>query len=231
MNMLGPYELNQIITGDAKELSKAIPDDSVDLIFTDPVYDRIDDYRWLAETAARVLKPDRALFCFCGIGFLPQTLDALKECGLVYIWQAIIRKYGKIYHGNNGFISIYSNCLIFAKGDYTNHKKIGDLIDGLKFGRINRPIPKDDHQWGKSPDVVAHWVSAGSLKDQVIFDPFTGGGTVPAVCKQLNRHYLAFEIDPDTADLARQRVAETQPPLFVPENEQLELFIDNDNRD
>ena len=35
---LGPYDLNSIITGDARELSKAIPDASVDLIFTDPPY-------------------------------------------------------------------------------------------------------------------------------------------------------------------------------------------------
>ena len=40
MTTLGPYDLNTIITGDARELAKAIPDESVDLIFTDPVYDR-----------------------------------------------------------------------------------------------------------------------------------------------------------------------------------------------
>jgi len=50
---------NQIVTGDARELAKAIPDESIDLVFTDPVYDRIDDYRWLAETAARVLEPEQ----------------------------------------------------------------------------------------------------------------------------------------------------------------------------
>jgi DNA modification methylase len=48
---LGPYKLGfnsdenvGIYTGDARELSRAIPDESVDLIFTDPVYDRIEDY-------------------------------------------------------------------------------------------------------------------------------------------------------------------------------------------
>jgi hypothetical protein len=33
--------------------------------------------------------------------------------------------------------------------------------------------------------------------------------------------YLAFEIDPSTAEMARERVRNTQPPLFVPEAEQL----------
>ena len=60
-DMIGPYELDRIITGDARELAKAIPDESVDLIFTDPPYPRefLPLYGWLAETAARV--PDMVI--------------------------------------------------------------------------------------------------------------------------------------------------------------------------
>ena len=36
-------------------------------------------------------------------------------------------------------------------------------------------------------------------------------------------------IDPDTAELARERVRNTQPPLFVVEPEQLEL-LDEDRQ-
>ena len=68
---LGPYDLNTIITGDARQLAEAVPDESVDLIFTDPVYDRIDDYRWLAETAARVLRADCVLLIIGGVFFQP----------------------------------------------------------------------------------------------------------------------------------------------------------------
>jgi hypothetical protein len=41
----------------------------------------------------------------------------------------------------------------------------------------------------------------------------------------LDRRYLAFEIDPETADIARQRVRETQPPLFTPEPQQEEMNL------
>lgn len=54
----------------------------------------------------------------------------------------------------------------------------------------------------------------------VVLDPFTGGGTVPAVCKMLGRKYLAFEIMPEVAELARERVRNAQPPLFTLEPEQ-----------
>ena len=34
---IGAFETNQIYTGDTQELSKSLPDESIDLIFTDPV--------------------------------------------------------------------------------------------------------------------------------------------------------------------------------------------------
>jgi DNA modification methylase len=38
MNQIGPYELNTIVQGDCVALLKALPDESVDLIFADPPY-------------------------------------------------------------------------------------------------------------------------------------------------------------------------------------------------
>jgi hypothetical protein len=40
----------------------------------------------------------------------------------------------------------------------------------------------------------------------------------------LQRNYIAFEIDPDTAEMARERVLNTQPPLPLNYADQLELF-------
>ncbi|MBU1621856.1 MAG: hypothetical protein KJ604_20565, partial [Gammaproteobacteria bacterium] len=85
MDSLGPYLLgpndtpeNGIYTGDARELAEAIPDESVDLIFTDPVYDRIDDYRWLAEAVARVLKQDRACLVWCAQPLSAQCYNVMS---------------------------------------------------------------------------------------------------------------------------------------------------------
>ena len=92
MNRLGPYLLgpndtdkNGIYTGDARELARRIPDESVDLIFTDPVYDRIDDYRWLAETAARILKPGGSVMALCAHEYLDQVMKVM-DASLKYHW-------------------------------------------------------------------------------------------------------------------------------------------------
>ena len=64
MNKLGPYPMNSIVTGDARELAKAIPSGSVDLILTDPEYDHLDDYYWLYTECKRILKPEGNTLAF-----------------------------------------------------------------------------------------------------------------------------------------------------------------------
>ena len=215
-NRLGPYELNRIYTGDARELAKGIPDESVDLIFTDPVYQNIDDYHWLAETAARVLKPDRACLAFCGIGYLPETLDALRTGGLNYRWTM-----PHLTPGTGGYCDMgpsrWMCCLWFDKGHTVPSPRLYDVAftNGIT----------DWHIWRKNVAALIRMLNSWSDSLSVVLDPFTGGGTVPAVCKMLGRNYLAFEICPDTAELARERVRNTQPPLFVPMVEQVGMEL------
>jgi len=220
MDMLGPYELNTIITGDARELAKAIPDESVDLIFTDPVYDRIDDYRWLAETAARVLRPGGWCVAFQYTGYLSDTMTAMSRF-MKYQWQIILyysNRFKYVYSPVGK--STYTPALVYSNGEA---KRNGFSMDLRKssFNSFN-----SNHVWSKPLDWIAYYQSALSIMGNIVFDPFTGGGTVPAVCKMLRRNYLAFEIDPATADMARQRVAETQPPLLIDMPEQMSMSLD-----
>ena len=221
MTTLGPYDLNTIITGDARELAKAIPDESVDLIFTDPVYDRIDDYRWLAETAARVLKPNSACLVWAGVDRLNKCINAVGY-ELDYCW--LLTLFKTQYTGSTliqsiNIVSKQDHCIWFNKGRFKPNNLIWDVAVGKNLGRIYRGF-----KWNKDPGALLRYTNAFSNLDAIIFDPFTGGGTVPAVCKMLQRNYLAFEIDPATADMARKRVAETQPPLPIVYHEQMELL-------
>lgn len=222
---LGPYRLGYnetpdcgIYTGDARELAQAIPDESVDLIFTDPVYDHIEDYRWLAETAARVLKSGGMVLAQVGSEYryeaetvMRQYLSPLPLLAEVYsmafrrMWKFRVMQGWKPY-------------LWFSKGARNG---------GFVFDRFHSKRPnKNHHVWGDSHYFMSTYIQALTGAGAIILDPFTGGGTVPAVCKQLSRRYLAFEIDPATAALARERVRNTQPPLFVPEADQLPLIME-----
>lgn len=215
-----PEYLNQIVTGDARELAERIPEGSIDLIFTDPVYDRIDDYRWLAETAIRVLKPDRACMVFCGIGYLPETLAAMSGNGLDWQWQFVVYLSNNMQRASDIMFSKWQSLLWYAKGASKPHSYIQDL-------RLAPICGSPNHPWTKRSAGIAisHWLDAFTQADDIVWDPFTGGGTVPAVCKMLGRNYIAFEIEPDVAERARERVLNTQPPLFVLEPEQQEMQL------
>jgi DNA modification methylase len=219
MDRLGPYDLDTIYTGDAKELSKKIPDNSIDLIFTDPVYDRIEDYEWLAETAARVLKDDRACLVWA---LNPLVNDCTNAMGkyLVFERQLTLFMSGVTVGTHVGRLFVKTSpCIFMSKGQPKLSKQVWDISIGVSNSQKNGK----HHKWGKDPTTVFRWIEAFTQPGAIVLDPFTGGGTVPAVCKMLSRRYLAFEIDPETADLARQRVLMTQPPLIVPEPRQLEL--------
>ena len=211
---LGPYLLgpndtpeNGIYTGDARELAKAIPDESVDLIFTDPVYDRIDDYRWLAETGARVLRENGSMLAFCGNVYFSEVCGALLRFldPCPPLAQYVVGATGRIFN-----YSLQLNLLMlawFSKGRPTNK--------WMAVQQANPTRSERGHGWGKNDLMIAYRLEKFIPVNDFAFDPFTGGGTVPAVCKMLSRRYLAFEIDPDVAQMARDRVRHTQPPLPI----------------
>jgi hypothetical protein len=221
VNTLGPYLLgpnseNQgIYTGDARVLAPDIPDESVDLIFTDPVYQNIEDYRWLAETAARVLKPSGSCLAWCS-NIDQYVVKPIMERVLVFEAPLTYTVVGKTYLLFSRRLFVWSTpCLWFSRGQPTN-RAMPDTI-------ISTNSTAGGYKWNKNPESISSWVNAFSAN--VVMDFFTGEATVPAVCKMLGRKWLAFEIVPETAEKARERVRTTQAPLFVPEPEQMKMVI------
>lgn len=207
---------NNIVTGDARQLSERIPDESVDLIFTDPVYDRMEDYEWLAQVAGRVLKPGGALLAFCGIGWLEDTLAALRRGGMPVRWPLPIYMPGQTQRIHPRVFNHWQ-CLLWAGGDPVN--AFVDLQVSLTS------TLEGTHRWRKNPAVLRKYLQAFSAGGDVVLDLFAGGGGILATCKMLGRDYIAFELDPATAQGTNLRLQMTQPPLFVQEPEQAALDL------
>lgn len=227
MNRLGPYLLgpndeNQgIYTGDAKILAKEIPDESVDLIFTDPVYDRIEDYEWLAKTAARILKPRGHLIAFYQTNLARQTANAIYGGGMDTSW--VLSTYlrgGPSRRLAIGHTKQRLAWLCLKQGTSMWQHRLVDVLESITV-----PKGKKLHAWQKDGKAIIKWVNWLTGANDITLDPFCGGGTISTACKKLGRPWLAFEIDPNIAELARQQVAQAQPPLFVPEPQQLELSV------
>jgi 16S rRNA G966 N2-methylase RsmD len=69
-----------LYVGDFRKLAHRIPDDSVQLIFTDPPYDAdsVKLYRDAASVAARILKPGGSFIAYSGQRHLPAVLRACR---------------------------------------------------------------------------------------------------------------------------------------------------------
>jgi tRNA/tmRNA/rRNA uracil-C5-methylase (TrmA/RlmC/RlmD family) len=79
---------------------------------------------------------------------------------------------------------------------------LSDMLQGA--GR-----DKEHHEWGQDESEVSYLVRHLTEPGDLVVDPFCGGGTIPVVCKELGRRWLATEIDKGTALVARKRVAES----------------------
>lgn len=61
----------------------------------------------------------------------------------------------------------------------------------------------------KPERLLERLVRANSNPGDIVFDPFCGSGTVPVVCRRLDRRFIACEINTDYVDLAKKRLAKT----------------------
>lgn len=62
------------------------------------------------------------------------------------------------------------------------------------------------HPTQKPEALLYRVILAGSNPGDVVLDPFFGTGTSGAVARRLHRHYIGVEIDPNYAQLARERI-------------------------
>ena len=183
----------------------------------------MDDYRWLAETAKRVLKDDTPLLTFCGIGYLPETLDALRSGGLNYRWELTSAWNGGSAHIPLGFCK-QARILWFDKSGTSKPQR--QLVDYRQSVVNYSKLPNSAaHDWTKIPDHIAYYLAGFVPVGGVVADFFSGWGTIPVVCKLLGYSYLAFEIVPEVAKQSRERIVATQPPLIMPEAKQITLEV------
>ncbi len=218
--------LNEIVTGDARVLAECIPDASIDFIFTDPVYDRIDDYAWLAETAARVLKPDRACLVWCSNIGQYAVQPVMREY-LRFVLPLNYTKIAKTYAAHHYRTFLWSTPLLwFQKGNFVHEWLIDTVVDVMRGNSIVSTLapPSDTYKWHKNPEAYISWLKAFTKPGDVIWDPFTGSGSLPVQARRLGRHFIASEIKPDIAEMARARISATEviDPLF--EERQIEMF-------
>lgn len=204
-----------VVVGDFREKGAAIADGSVDLIFTDPPYDRksVPLYGDLAEFAARVLAPGGSLIAFAGHYAIPDVLELMRG-HLTFWWcNALVHTHGnRTFPGK--FVHVgWKPLLWFVKGKArATRKVVRDCIlagdGGPAYDRTNKAVY---HEWGQGEREAAYYVENLSRRKSLVVDPFLGGGTTGACAVRLGRRFVGFELDPRVARRAAGRVAKARP--------------------
>lgn len=253
-NSLGPYLLgpndtaeNGIYTGDSRDLAQAMPDESVDIVFTSPPYNVGLDYgtwddsmpeeeywqfqaEWIRD-AYRVTRPGGRFYLVLNDMMMWRAREIAIEAGWKF-HQPIVWCKPNMAGGapriTKDWNCLTEWCLLFHKGKRTPMR--GDVMGVNTFNWIVASTPQTNFTGTKRKvfvaqmalDVAFAWLARSP--GDVVYDPFTGSGTTPIAAKMLGRQFIGFEIDPDTAQLARDRLRNTQPPLPLEIPEQVALF-------
>lgn len=200
-----------ILDGDIRELCSEIPDNSIDMIFTDPPYPKefLELFSVLGVVANRVLKTGGYLFTYTGQFYIPEVISNLSVWDMRYYWMC-----GTIHSGGTRIIrgrgaqNGWKPILVFSKGKPGEHRVFNDWYSA------NRS--KGFHEWGQDEATAGYYIQCFSKPGDTILDPFCGGGTTAYACAQIDRNCITMDVDPKAIDTARERLKFVQKPL-VPE--------------
>ena len=190
-----------LLQGDLKEKGKEIPDNSIDLIFTDPPYAEkdLDLYKDLGTFANRVLKEGGSLITLVGHYALLTSGNYIAESGLKYIHEIAL-----IHTGASSMLYAYhirvkwKPMLWFVKGTKPNTPNI---IDNLVY---STPPDKALHEWEQSTVEAEHIIKGLTVgENQTVLDPFMGVGTFGMAALKLKRKFIGMEIDSERFEMAK----------------------------
>lgn len=190
--------------GDFRTILPSIPDGCVDLIFTDPPYDKetVPLYEDMAREAARILRPGGSLICFLG-QYATADVCSLVGKHLKFLWPLCC------YHEGPGQVMAFwgirvkwKPMLWFVNGGnrFDTSAVVEDLIVSSK--------EKTAHPWQQSVTEARYYIEKLTPVNGLVVDPFCGGGTTAVAAKQAGRKWITCELDPEYAAIATQRIKE-----------------------
>ena len=196
----------QLLLGDFRERCCEIQDSSVDLCFTDPLYEKDALPVWsdLAQMCAKKLKPGGILMAYSGVLYLPEIHQMLGK-HLTYLWTAAI------YHSGRSKLvravqinQAWKPVLVYYKPPLRKYwRAFYDMVSGGQ--------EKDHHDYEQSVSEALHYIKAVCPANGILLDPMMGSATtiIAGLHADLGLKCIGCEIDKAAYADAEQRVKKT----------------------
>ena len=225
-------ELNKIYNEDCLEGMKLIPDNSVDLIVTDPPYRTTSrgsagnsggmlqkdinkkgkvfthnniDIETYAPECYRLLKDGSHFYIMTNHVNLIKMLNVCTDVGFHFIKSLIWDKGNKIM--GTFYMSQFEYILFFRKGKGVKINNCG-TSDILNVPNIKTKDENGEnlHDTEKPVELMKILIENSSKENEIVLDPFVGIGSTAIACINTNRNYIGFELDKTYFEVAQKRI-------------------------
>lgn len=207
-----PYYEDKYITiynDDCRNILGGLGGGTIDLIFTDPPYP--DEFIWtystLAEYGGKLLKENALCFTYTGNDYLPEVIQRMNQYLTYRCIIAILHNQSQIVWSSR-IIGGWKPILVYANGGWKKKPIVNNIL---------KPNGRDKrfHTWGQNI-ADAHKYIGENIEDNssVVLDPFMGGGTTMAACKNLNCKGIGIELDEKKCEITAKRLEQEVLQLF-----------------
>ena len=212
MKSITPF-LDSVIHADCLDVLPSIPDESIDLVLTDPPY--LVNYRprdgrtcagdntdyWLRPAFReiyRVLKPDSLCATFYGWPWIDRFMTVWKESGFRPVSHLT---WVKAHCSRDGYTrSFHEVGFLLAKG--RPPKPIEPLTDVLPWEYTGNRL----HPTEKPVIAIRPLIQTFSKPDDIVLDPFAGSGTTGVAAKLCQCRFILIEKDASHCRTAEARL-------------------------
>lgn len=225
--MLEKY-LNKITCGDCLEVMKALPDNCVDVVCTDPPYgmnfqsnhrqvahsaiQNDNNLDWLPEWCkelARIIKDDAHLYIFCSwhkVEVFKTELEKHIPVKNILIWCKNNTGMGDL---TGDYAPQYEMCIFCNPGGRPLNGGRDSVL--LRFARTNNEF----HPTQKPNNLINYLIRKSLRGGGLVLDTFSGSCPVAIEAHHLKQDFICVEIDEKYAAEAQQRLEEAKMQLTL----------------
>ena len=228
-------KLNKLYNMDCLEGMKLIPDNSIDLVVTDPPYKTTS--RGSSGGTGGILKDKLNMkgmvFEHNSIKFsewLPELYRVLKERSHAYIMTNNKNLKDMLIEIENANFEIFKT-LIWAKNSPITNMYYMDSHEYIIFCRKGKAkrinncgtksvlnidnVKNKQHPTEKPIDLMKIFIENSSQENEIVLDPFMGAGSTAMACKELKRNFIGFELDKQYYDIANKRISDEMAQISL----------------